>query len=123
MYFEFGKGIEFTATISKHETVHEDIFTNNVGVINVLNDVDNDSVIDTDEISGTYGVKTATNHPDTYNAAKIMKNPRYNKTGDNEINAVYQSKTNPFPFHPTKDWANPGCQHKEQWGPHPQQEE
>jgi len=41
----------------------------------------------------------------------------------NEINAVYQSITNPFPFYSLKDWANPGCQHKEQYGPLPQQDE
>ena len=43
--------------------------------------------------------------------------------GDNEINAVYQSKTNPYEFDPTKDWANPGCQHKIQCGPRPQTQE
>ncbi len=59
---------------------------------------------------------TLYNNPDTYQIS--LSNRKYAPYGDNEIRCrkVELDVTN---YHPEIDWANPGCQSKEQFGPTP----
>ena len=82
-------------------------------------DLDGDNVPDEFEISGFMGAFTATNHPDTYNTADTVSNPKYAVNGDEELRCTIAEKNNTIPFHPERDWANPGCQHRNQCGPRP----
>ena len=36
-----------------------------------------------------------------------------------EVRCYLRERDNTIPVYPEKDWANPGCQHKNQFGPKP----
>jgi len=111
----YGKGIWYTAGNVKHETDHNK-HTKKQFYVPVTNftDTDKDIIPDILEISNYMGVNTATNTPDTYLLGKI--NSDYNEYGDEELRCRIDSKNFIFPVFPNKDWANPGCQHKDQYG-------
>ena len=114
---EFGEGIEYTAQAVQHEEDHF-IIRNNHGLPDPTIDADRDRIPDALEITKFMGVNTATNTTDTYNLQNSYEdfNP---KDGDEEIRCLYQMNFLRIQFFPEKDWANPGCQHKDQCGPRP----
>ena len=39
--------------------------------------------------------------------------------GDEEIRCQLLETRKTIEYYPKKDWSSPGCQHVDQWGPHP----
>ena len=106
-----GKGIKCVAEVVFHEQHHLDIRDN---YHNLGDDPDGDGI--PTSLEGTLdGMATHPGNPDTYN----MKDYRseYDSYGDNEIRCRKISVDCTIPVYPDRDWANPGCQHKHQFGP------
>jgi hypothetical protein len=114
-----GKGIQCVAEKVRHEQEHFVIynkFWNKPGV-----DSDGDWIFNTDEtIYG--GMSSDPNKADTYNVATYYNYTPYAQSGDREIRCLLRELDvdDKIKVFPEKDWANPGCQHKQQFGPPPQ---
>ncbi|MBF0199132.1 MAG: hypothetical protein HQL32_15560, partial [Planctomycetes bacterium] len=111
-----GKGIAMVPIVLKHENTHKDIdaYYNNNGGSNC--DGDKDKILDNME-ANYLGLSTDQTDPDTYNMGS--RSSIYNLKGDNEVRARNQESNHTTTVYPKKDWANPGCQHKNQYGPTP----
>ena len=79
-----------------------------------LNDTDGDYVPDIFEPT-LMGIATDPNDPDTYRVRDIY--PSYATFGDEDIRCQLLELNLTIAIFPEKDWANPGCQHKNQMGP------
>ena len=112
------KGIRCVAETIRHEELHLDHYEKyrSTPQLQIQHpDGDNDRMPDALEIAGFMGVMTAVNHADTYDLA--FRELEYATYGDEEIRCrAHQVNLNVQLF-PERDWANPGCQHKNQWGP------
>ena len=60
------------------------------------------------------GISTLSNDPDTYRMGSS-----YSDYGDQEVRCRKIEQTQTLSVHPEQDWANPGCQSKDQFGPSP----
>lgn len=58
------------------------------------------------------GISTLSNDPDTYRMGSS-----YSGYGDQEVRCRKIEQTHTLSVHPERDWANPGCQSKDQFGP------
>ncbi len=103
-----GRGIQCVAETIQHETHHLDIYDRFHGQ---GEDPDGDGV--PTSVEGTLdGMTTHPNNSDTYNMGG-----RYKSYGDDEIRCRKMETFRLIPVYPNLDWANPGCQHKNQFGP------
>jgi hypothetical protein len=103
-----GKGIQCVAATIVHEVNHIDLYS----LLGSNTDTDGDGIADTNE-SYLQLINTKVNDPDTYNMGG-----RYATYGDNEIRCR-NKELGPVSCNPNADWANPGCQHTNQFGPTP----
>lgn len=105
-----GKGIQCVAETILHEQHHVQIFNrfNGRG-----NDPDGDGIPSSEEPTED-GISTLANDPDTYRMGSS-----YSDYGDQEVRCRKIEQTQTLSVHPEQDWANPGCQSKDQFGPSP----
>lgn len=103
-----GKGIKCVAETVTHEQNH----LTSYNTYHNSQDTDGDGIGDSGE--STYQeVNTVSNDPDTYNIGG-----GYSTYGDDEIRCR-KIELSPVSYDASKDWANPGCQSKNQFGPQP----
>lgn len=107
-----GKGIASVAETVEHEIYHLTIYTSSGGAT----DSDGDGVANGIEPTLT-GLSTLVNDGDTYGMSSF--NPVYISYGDNEVRARKKEVDYSVKSYPEKDWANPGSQSKNQFGPTP----
>ena len=112
-----GSGIKTCALTVVHELHHLTMRDDFYG----LPDTDTDRVADVSE--PTYdGISTDLGQPDTYQICQFYTDPRtgicpYPTYGDNEVRArVYELRGHEV-YYPAHDWAKPGAQSIEQYGP------
>lgn len=109
-----GKGIKCVAETVTHEVHHLTLFTTLAG----RPDADGDGIADADE--GTLdGINSNPASGDTYGLGTAFGDPPgtgYHLYGDNELRCR-KKELSPDPYDPMKDWANPGCQSKNKFGP------
>ena len=103
-----GKGIQCVAETIQHEAHHLDIYDRFHGQ---GEDPDGDGIPTTEE-GVLDGMATHPNDPNTYNLGE-----NYQKYGDDEVRCRKIEQTLSIPMYPASDWSNPGCQHKNQYGP------
>jgi hypothetical protein len=101
-----GKGIKCCVETVTHELHHLTLYNQLQGAT----DTDGDGIADSAETDSN------PNNPDTFNMAAYA--PDYATYGDNEIKCRKMELT-PLKYYPKLDWANPGCQSKNQFGPTP----
>jgi hypothetical protein len=118
-----GKGIKCVAETIQHEQHHLDIYSSFNSRIAIAHangganngdpddDPDGDALPNVEEPSYN-GVNSDPNDPDTFNMGGI-----YSGYGDNEIRCRKIELNLTIPIHPNLDWANPGCQSKNPFGP------
>jgi hypothetical protein len=102
-----GEGILCAAETVEHELYHLTIYDDQVG----KSDADGDLVADASEPNLT-GVDSSISNPDTFSMGGS-----YSNYGDNEVRCRKKELSLSFTIYPEKDWANPGCQSKNQFGP------
>ncbi len=108
-----GKGIQCVAETAEHELNHLTIFDDARGKV----DSDGDGVADSSEY-GLNGVNSDPNDGDTFHMRDTY-GAVYSSYGDNEIRCRKKELTLTIKYFPKQDWANPGCQSKNQFGPQP----
>ena len=110
-----GKGIQCVAETIQHEQHHIDTYNR---FHSQGNDPDGDGIPTSEEASYD-GISSSPNDSDTYNLK--AKSASYQSYGDNEVRCrkieVCPEPGKQIPYYPNLDWANPGCQHKERFGP------
>lgn len=104
-----GKGIQCVVETVVHELHHLTIYNALAG----RTDTDGDRIADADEPT-LDGVNSSATNADTYNMGA-----NYAAYGDNDIRCRKIEINHSTSYHPSKDWANPGCQSKNQFGPTP----
>jgi hypothetical protein len=116
-----GEGIQCVAEIVQHEQIHisfhrlvHDPAWHDPNLS--YDDNDRDGVLDVHEPT-LMGIATDPGDPDTYRVAIALNWPKYATYGDNEFRAQLNMTKLTFQIYPEKDWANPGCQHANQYGP------
>lgn len=102
-----GKGTQCVAETVAHELHHITLFALLAGRL----DNDNDEIADVDE-STLDGINSDPADPDTYNMGGI-----YATYGDNEIRCRKKELNPGIVVHPDRDWANPGSQSLNKFGP------
>jgi hypothetical protein len=100
------KGIHCVAVTVEHEQTH----MNDYAHIGGREDSDHDIVANADEPT-RHGINTDPSDPDTYSVGVSY--------GDDEIRAQKMEGNNGVLYYPASDWANPGCQSANQYGPLP----
>jgi hypothetical protein len=112
-----GEGIQCVAEIVQHENGHislhrvvKDPAWQDPLLTYPLDDADGDGVPDIFEPT-LHGIATDPNNANTYNI------PGRGTDGDDEVRCLRLEMDLTIPYYPGKDWANPGCQHKNQYGP------
>ena len=108
-----GEGIACVAETVEHELYHLTIYDDAKGKV----DADSDGVANSSEGNLT-NVDSDINDGDTYRMQNTFGST-YISYGDNEIRCRKKELSVSFPIYPDRDWANPGCQHKNQFGPSP----
>lgn len=107
-----GKGIQCVAETVAHEVYHLTLYNALAGRM----DGDGDGIADADE--GTLdGINSNSADPDTFNLRSIF--PGYSAYGDNEVRCRKKELSPGITVLPAADWANPGCQSVNQFGPTP----
>jgi hypothetical protein len=113
-----GRGIKKVAEVLEHERKHIAIYKAyharieaNPGI-----DGDRDHVPNANEPNDA-GVRSDSANADTFNVALSMNFPDYKKYGDDEIRCRTNERNLTIHYYPKKDWANPGCQSKQRYGP------
>ncbi|PYK29610.1 MAG: hypothetical protein DME57_09785 [Verrucomicrobia bacterium] len=111
-----GKGIKCVAEILQHERHHIALYDALVGqhVLYGVSDSDGDMIPTTSE-GTTDGIASDPDDPDTFNIRASI--PDYATYGDNEIRCRKEELKHTVPYHPQKDWADPGCQSTTPYGP------
>lgn len=109
-----GKGIQCVAVTVVHEFYHLALRN----FLGTKTDGDMDGIANVDEIN-LDRIRTDPTDPDTFHLRDLDDEQTYKDYGDNEIRCRIRETTNRLPIFPSKDWANPGCQHKNQHGPTP----
>lgn len=110
-----GKGIECVAETVAHELHHLTLY-NRSWKGWFWTDDDSDGVDDSDEPL-LDGIKSDPLNPDTFNSASIY--PPYSSYGDDEVRCRKIELTPGINIYPNRDWASPGCQSFNQFGPTP----
>ena len=105
-----GKGIQCVAETVQHELHHLELYNKFHGQ---AEDPDEDGIPSSVEPTQD-GISTHPNDPDTYRMGG-----GYSLYGDNEIRCRKHELSLTISVYPDKDWANPGCQSKSQFGPRP----
>jgi len=105
-----GKGIKSVAETVEHELHHLTIYNTFNGTL----DTDGDGIGDTGEATFD-GLTTLVNDSDTFNM--VLYSPGYKAYGDNEIRARLKELVQSVQIFPKKDWANPGAQSTNKFGP------
>ena len=109
-----GKGIQCVAETVYHEQHHIDLYTRyKDSFVFFPDDIDKDKIIDSDEPT-LDGVSSDPSNSDTFGMGGT-----YVGYADNEIRCRKLELTSTITLYPSKDWANPGCQSKNQFGPVP----
>ena len=62
------------------------------------------------------GISTLSTNADTFGLAAVI-HPDYATYGDDELRCREKEILSPVQTYPLKDWANPGCQSKNKYGP------
>jgi hypothetical protein len=113
-----GRGIKKVAEVLEHERKHIAIYkayhariAANPGI-----DGDRDHVPNANEANDA-GVRSDSVNSDTFNVAVTMGYPPYKAYGDDEIRCRTNERRLTILYYPKKDWANPGCQSKQPYGP------
>lgn len=118
-------GVVMAAAACAHEKMHQRIYHGLVDEANRLKvittddkvDADKDGVVDTQEDAGTYGFVTVSSLSDSYGIGQADEGfDEYTKYGDNEINARLAERQ-AYGYNIFQDWAKPGCQSKDAFGP------
>jgi hypothetical protein len=102
-----GEGIACVFETVVHEVHHLDLYS----LVSGRTDSDHDGIADSDE-GGLDGLISDPTKRDTYRMGGA-----YALFGDNEIRCRKIETTTPANYHPEMDWANPGCQSLDQFGP------
>ena len=112
-----GKGIKCVAETLEHERHHIWIYDSfHAGIANASSpDPDKDRIPTTREPS-LDALRSDPNNADTYNLAGSI-DPDYSRYGDDEVRCRKKELRLTIPYYPKKDWADPGCQSKEKFGP------
>ena len=107
-----GKGIKCVAETIEHERHHIWIYDQfHAGIAAAPDtDADKDGVPKAKE-PALDGLRTDPDDPNTYNV------PQYPTIGDDEVRCRKKELRLTIPYYPKKDWADPGCQSKERFGP------
>ncbi|MFT5633214.1 MAG: hypothetical protein ACI9SQ_000927, partial [Rubritalea sp.] len=111
-----GKGIACAAETAVHELRHQHY----LDIASVFSADDDSDGIENKNEPSIDGVKTDSSDPDTFNLR--LKSPSYAiyaTYGDEEVRCRKREITHRPQLYPSKDWANPGCQSKVQYGPKP----
>lgn len=107
-----GKGIKCVAETIRHEGEHLNIYNQFHG----QTDTDGDGIRDISETTNSAtsydAVASDSNNADTYNMGGT-----YSSYGDNEIRCRKLELNLTITIYPDRDWANPGCQSKNKFGP------
>lgn len=107
-----GRGIKCVAEILEHERHHIAIYT-----LHSRHDTDGDHVPDEME-AYLDDLKSDPNDPDTFNVHySFDKESGYSGYGDDEVRCRKKELSLSVPYHPEKDWADPGCQTTTPYGP------
>ncbi|MGD9873180.1 MAG: hypothetical protein AB7T27_02810 [Kiritimatiellia bacterium] len=118
-----GRGIRCVAETIQHEQHHLDIYNAfhsrittahaNGGAYNgdPDDDPDGETIPNVEEPSYD-GIASDPNDPDSYNMGG-----GYSGYGDNEVRCRKIELDLTIPIYPDRDWANPGCQSKNEFGP------
>jgi len=108
------------AEIIRHERGHLNMHKVFRLLYNTPADTDRDRIPDADE-PDYLDIATDPADPDTYLTAQTLNHPPYATYGDEEIRCrLLETKedfVHSYEIRPEKDWAAPGCQHVNQWGP------
>jgi hypothetical protein len=107
-----GKGIQCVAETAEHELHHLIIFDDKQGKL----DTDTDGVADASE-QALDEVSTNPNDSDTFRMRDTYE--VYETYGDNEIRCRKKELKLTIQYFSKYDWANPGCQNINQFGPKP----
>ncbi len=87
------------------------------GVEEGVDDRDGEGLLDRNEVSGRWGIKTETNRRDTFNLSRNI-HESYSLYGDEEAQARHaENEELESSYFPQLDWCNPGCQSKHRRGP------
>jgi hypothetical protein len=111
-----GKGIRCVAETVEHERHHiwiHDSFHAGIAAASST-DPDKDRVPSARE-SSLDGLRSDPSDADTYNLDGVYSG--YSRYGDDEVRCRKKELRLAIPYYPKKDWADPGCQSKEQFGP------
>lgn len=111
-----GRGVQCVAESVAHELHHLFLYSRS-GWFPIWQDDDRDGVDDSDE-PNLDGVKSDPLNADTYNLASVIS-PIYSTYGDSEVRCRKKELTHGINIRPARDWANPGCQSYNQFGPKP----
>ena len=108
------RGVGLCAAVVVHEMQHK----KNQERCRVDVDTDSDRCSDEDE-AGSCGLTTHTGWRDTFDVAQVLLVSEYARYGDDEVRCRWQETKSSVDkrYHIEKDWANPGCQHKDPYGP------
>lgn len=115
-------GIVCAAAACVHEHQHKKISNDLIAAANVRKvrssslDMDGDGVFDPNERSKVYYIKTNVGVSDSYGFGSRVDGSMYSQIGDNEINAR-AAEREAYNYDIFKDWAKPGCQSKDEYGP------
>ena len=106
----YGQGIRCIAETVQHEQEHIDIYQKFKHLLNSTDDSDGDLIPNAFE--STYrGIATDPNNPNTYQIQN------YPTKGDHEVRCQRVEEVLTISIYPERDWANPGCQSYNQFGP------
>ena len=108
-----GSGIQCVAETVHHELYHITVYDDLQG----KSDIDGDGVANSSE-NTLSEISSNPQISDTYDLAQTIYSG-YSSYGDNEVRCRHKELNVPFLIYPERDWANPGCQHKNQFGPKP----
>jgi hypothetical protein len=105
-----GKGIKGVAETIQHESEHLNVYA----LFHQQTDADRDGIPDSSETTNTAtsygGIASCSTNPDTYNMS-------YGTYSDQELRCRKVEMLLTINIYTNLDWANPGCQSKNKYGP------
>jgi hypothetical protein len=113
-----GRGIKKVAEVLEHERKHIAIYKAYAASIEARPSIDGDrdQIPDANEATDA-GVKSNSADSDTFNVAVTADYAEYQTYGDGEVRCRTNERNLTISYYPKKDWANPGCQSKQRYGP------